>query len=389
VPHPETALPVVGIIGAGQLARMMAQAAISLGIGVRVLADTSTDSAALVCRDVVVGDYRDYHDLAALAVGCDVVTFDHEHVPLAHVEKLIADGVVVRPGPRALPFVQDKIAMRIRLGELGLPVPAWAVVDDAVEIDAFAEQHGWPVVAKAASGGYDGKGVWVLRSLAEAVELVGHAATSRIRLYVEQHVAFTRELAALVARSATGEIAAWPTVQTVQTDGICTEVIAPAPALAPTLDGAALALAERLVQELDVVGLLAVELFETADGGLLVNELAMRPHNCGHWTIDGSATSQFEQHLRAVVGWPLGDTSALAPVTVMANLLGGAGADAADIGGRIPQVLRSDPGVHLHLYGKGVRAGRKIGHVTVLDDDVQRTRDRAQAAVETLRGANE
>jgi 5-(carboxyamino)imidazole ribonucleotide synthase len=386
VPHPETALPVVGIIGGGQLARMMAQAAISLGIGVRVLADSASDSAALICHDVVVGDYREYADLATLAAGCDAVTFDHEQVPLAHVEKLIADGVVVWPGPQSLPFVQDKIAMRSRLGELGLPVPEWAVVETADEIVGFAERHGWPVVAKAASGGYDGKGVWVLRTPSDAVELVGHASESGIRLYVEQHIAFARELAALAVRSATGETAVWPTVQTVQTDGICTEVIAPAPLLDAGLDAEARALALGLVQELDIVGLLAVELFETADGALLVNELAMRPHNCGHWTIDGSTTSQFEQHLRAVVGWPLGDTGTLAPVTVMANLLGGDGPAAADIGGRTPQALRADPGVHLHLYGKGVRAGRKIGHVNVLGDDTGPTRDRARAAVDTLRG---
>jgi 5-(carboxyamino)imidazole ribonucleotide synthase len=388
VPHPETALPVVGIIGGGQLARMMCQAAISLGIGVRVLADTPTDSAALVCVDTVIGDYTDIDDLTGFAAGCDVVTFDHEQVPLGHIEKLVAGGVVVRPGPQALPFVQDKIRMRERLGELGLPVPDWAIVGGADEIAAFAEKHGWPVVAKAASGGYDGKGVWVLSSALDAAELVGHAAASGIRLYVEQHVDFARELAALVARSASGETAAWTTVQTVQTDGICTEVIAPAPAIDAALDAAARALALRVVEELDVVGLLAVELFETADGTLLVNELAMRPHNCGHWTIEGSSTSQFEQHLRAVLGWPLGDTGSLAPVTAMANLLGGDGPDAADLGGRIPAVLAGDSGTHLHLYGKGVRPGRKIGHITVLGDDPEQTRGRARHAVDVLRGGN-
>jgi 5-(carboxyamino)imidazole ribonucleotide synthase len=388
VPHPDTALPVVGIIGAGQLARMTQQAAISLGLAVRVLADTPDDSAALVCRDVMVGDYRDFDDLAAFSAGCDVVTFDHEHVPLRHVERLVDSGVVVRPGPQALPFVQDKIRMRVRLGELGIAVPDWTPVTSVSEISSFAALHGWPVVAKAVSGGYDGKGVWVLASEADASDVVSHAAGSGVSLYVEEHVGFVRELAALVARSANGELRGWPTVQTVQTGGICTEVIAPAPDLPASLDDSARALAARIATELDVVGLLAVELFETAGGGLLVNELAMRPHNCGHWTIDGSPTSQFEQHLRAVLGWPLGDTGTLAPVTVMANLLGGSGpgAGAAELASRLPGVLGADPGAHLHLYGKGVRPGRKIGHVTVLGHDTAHTRDRAVRAVDVLRG---
>jgi 5-(carboxyamino)imidazole ribonucleotide synthase len=387
VPHPETGLPVVGMVGAGQLARMTQQAAISLGLAIRVLADTPTDSAALVCRDVTIGDYRDYADLAAFAAGCDVVTFDHEHVPLAHVEKLVAAGVVVHPGPQSLPFVQNKISMRRRLTELAIAVPAWAVVGDATGIDAFATSHGWPVVAKAASGGYDGRGVWVLASSAEAVDVAAHAARSGVRLYVEEHVDFRRELAVLVARSTSGEIAGWPTVQTVQVDGICVEVIAPAPDLSDALDADARALAAHIATELDVVGLLAVELFDT-DRGLVVNELAMRPHNCGHWTIDGSVTSQFEQHLRAVIGWPLGETSPLAPVTVMTNLLGGSGPGpaAADIADRIPAVFADDPGVHLHLYGKGVRPGRKLGHVNVLGNDLAQTRGRAEEAVDGLRG---
>ncbi len=396
MPDPQTALPVVGMIGAGQLARMTHQAAISLGVRVRVLADSATDSAAQVCPDVTIGDYRVYDDLAAFAAGCDVVTFDHEQVPLAHIERLVAAGVVVRPGPGSLPFVQDKIRMRERLGELGLPVPDWAVTRDVAEIVAFAGRHGWPIVAKAASGGYDGKGVWVLRSPAEAADVVGHAASAGLRLYVERHVDFARELAVLVARSDAGHEAAWPTVQTVQADGICVEVIAPAPDLDPVLEAEARALASTIARELGVVGLLAVELFETPDGELLVNELAMRPHNCGHWTIDGSVTSQFEQHIRAVLGWPLGDTSTLAPVTVMANLLGGdstanpsTGSPDADLAARIPAMLAGDSGAHLHLYGKAVRPGRKIGHVTVLGHDRHVTHARAVAAASLLRGGAE
>jgi 5-(carboxyamino)imidazole ribonucleotide synthase len=369
------------MIGAGQLARMTQQAAIALGIGFRVLADSATDSAALVTADVTIGDYRDYADLAAFAAGCDVVTFDHEHVLLEHVEKLVASGVRIFPGSQALPFVQDKLRMREHLGALGFPVPAWSPVESTAHVVAFAEQHGWPVVAKAASGGYDGKGVWVLASAGDVDALFARGGA---RLYVEQHVAFSRELAALVARSPSGRSAAWPVVQTLQDDGICVEVLAPAPQLAPERAAQATQLALRIADELDVVGLLAVELFEVADG-VLVNELAMRPHNSGHWSIDGAVTSQFEQHLRAVLDWPLGDTAARAPHTVMVNLLGGTGPDAAELGARIPAAL-SDGDVRLHLYGKAVRAGRKIGHVTISGDDLVDLRARAHRATDALRG---
>ena len=381
MPNPPSRVPTVGMIGAGQLARMTQPAAIALGVGLRLLAETTTDSAALVTPDVVVGDYRNLDDLAGFTAGCDVVTFDHEHVPLEHVETLVASGARVFPGPQALPYVQDKIRMRERLGALGLPVPAWRSVESAAEVAEFGEAYGWPVVAKAASGGYDGKGVWVLRSLGEATALLGRGG---VRFYVEQHVAFTRELAALVARSPSGQSVAWPVVETVQDDGICVEVLAPAPSLAPERASEATELALRIAGEFDVVGLLAVELFEV-EGGVLVNELAMRPHNSGHWTIDGSVTSQFEQHLRAVLDWPLGDTRARAPFTVMVNLLGGSGVGASDLASRIPDAL-ADGDVRLHLYGKGVRPGRKIGHVTISGDDVADLRTRACRATDLLRG---
>lgn len=370
------------MVGAGQLARMTQQAAIPLGIGFRLLADTRSDSAALVTPDVVIGDYRNLDDLAAFAAGCDVVTFDHEHVPIEHVEKLVASGARIFPGPQALPYVQDKMRMRERLGALGLPIPAWRSIESVADIDRFAQAHGWPVVAKAASGGYDGKGVWVLGSAAEAAELLDRGG---VRLYVEQRVTFGRELAALVARSASGRSVAWPVVETVQDDGICVEVLAPAPALAPERAREATDLALRIADELDVVGLLAVEMFEV-DDGVLVNELAMRPHNSGHWTIEGSVTSQFEQHLRAVLDWPLGETRARAPSTVMVNLLGGGGGVAAsDLASRIPDAL-ADGDVRLHLYGKDVRPGRKIGHVTISGDDVADLRGRARRATDLLRG---
>jgi 5-(carboxyamino)imidazole ribonucleotide synthase len=378
VPNPRTALPVVGMVGGGQLARMTQQAAIALGVEFRVLADSPTDSAALVTANTTVGDYRDYDDLAAFAAGCDVVTFDHEHVPLAHVDKLASSGILVYPGAHALPYVQDKIQMRERLQHL--PVPAWAAVERVEEVDEFAREHGWPVVAKSASGGYDGKGVWLLRTPDDARSLLARGAD--VRFFVEENVAFVREMAALVARTPSGKSTAWPIVETVQSDGICVEVVAPAPNINPDKAAVAQQLALRVADDLDVVGLLAVELFETPEA-IVVNELAMRPHNSGHWTIDGSTTSQFEQHLRAVLDWPLGDTAATAPVTVMANVLGGDDGDAG-LARRVSDVL-GDPDVHLHLYGKEVRPGRKVGHVTICGDDVPTLRARAAKAADHLR----
>ena len=326
---PITGLPVVGMVGGGQLARMTQQAAIALGVRLRVLADTVDDSAALVTRDAFIGDYRSYDDLAAFAVGCDVITFDHEHVPLTHLTKLAADGVAVHPSPAALPFVQDKIRMRERLGGLGIPVPAWTHVSRAADIVVFGDEQGWPVVVKTASGGYDGKGVWFPATAVEAVDLCDRIGASG-RVYVEARVQFDRELSAMVGRSVSGEMRVWPVVETVQTDGVCTEVLAPAPGLDPRLVAEAQTIARSIAEDLDVVGVMAVELFE-AGGLLLVNELAMRPHNSGHWTIEGARTSQFEQHLRAVLGWPLGETTLAGPATAMANVLGGSGPSAEDL----------------------------------------------------------
>ncbi len=379
MPDPLTGLPVLGIVGGGQLARMTHQAAIALGLSVRVLADDPADSAAQVTGLVTVGDYRSLDDLRAFARRCDVITFDHEHVPGAALRELAA-GVTVRPSPAALAYTQDKQLMRQHLEALGLPVPAWRPVSGAADLCAFGEEHGWPIVAKARSGGYDGRGVWMLADAASARRL---GATGDLGLYVEEAVAIVRELAAVVARRPGGELVAWPVVETVQRDGICVEVVAPAEALPAARAAEALAIAARVADALDVVGVLAVELFETADG-LLVNELAMRPHNSGHWTIDGAVTSQFEQHARAVLDLPLGAGTATAPYTVMVNLLG---ADTA-VGtpaDRLAAAL-ADPRVRVHLYGKGERPGRKLGHVTVTGDDLADARARAWRAVGRLRG---
>ena len=372
-----TDLPVVGMVGGGQLARMTHQAAISLGQSLRVLSESLNGSAALVAADVRIGTHTDLAALREFAKGCDALTFDHEHVPTGHIEALEAEGVKVFPGSKALVFAQDKGMMRERLAELGAPVPRWGRVETAADVETFAGGT-WPVVAKATRGGYDGRGVWLLESPEEAAELVATGTP----LIVEERVSLRRELAALVARSPFGQVAAYPVVETVQQDGICVEVLAPAPDLPETLALKAQQLAIDLATELGVVGLLAVELFETSDG-IIVNELAMRPHNSGHWTIEGARTSQFEQHLRAVLDYPMGETSLTAPAVVMANVLGGE-PGGISIDERLHHLFAEDPGARVHLYGKQVRPGRKIGHVTVLGDDMTSVRARAARAAKWL-----
>lgn len=404
--HPHTGLPVVGMVGAGQLARMTHQAAIALGQSLRVLAARPEDGAALVAADVLAGDHTDLAALRKLAAGCEVITFDHEHVPPEHLRALVAEGVTVYPGPDALIHAQDKQVMRERLSALGAPVPRWAPVasvDDVVRFAAAGTDA--TVVAKAIRGGYDGRGVWMLDHPEQARELLA----SGTALIVEERVPLVRELAAVAARSPFGQVAAWPVVETVARDGICVEVLAPAPGLSEDRAVEAQELAIRLAAELDVVGVLAVELFETPTG-LVVNELAMRPHNSAHWTIEGSRTSQFEQHLRAVLDYPLGATGLTAPVIVMSNLIGGdrtppapgerpASREPAPDDGehhdkppaemtfdeRLHHVFAAEPGVKVHLYGKQVRPGRKIGHLTALGDDLDDVRRRARRATRWLR----
>src|SRR5580692_10092157 len=378
--------PVVGMVGAGQLARMTAQAAIGLGIGFSVLADSSDDSAAQVWAGTQLGDYRSLDDLRAFAAGCDVLTFDHEHVPGDHLAALEQAGVKVRPGAAALRLTQDKLVMRERLTGLGIACPRFAPVTSIAAVQEFAGGS-WPVVLKAVSGGYDGKGVWVCESAAQAADVLRQGAG--LSFLAEEYVEFTRELAVLAACSPHRQGAVYPVVQTVQRDGICREVIAPAPGLAPGRAAQAAELALRIAAEFGVTGLLAVELFETP-AGLLVNELAMRPHNCGHWNIEGARTSQFEQHLRAVLDLPLGSPQLTAPATAMANVLGG---DDGDIYDRYIHIMAADPTVKIHMYGKQVRPGRKIGHVTVIGDrdppDPAEPADRARRAASYLRWGQE
>jgi 5-(carboxyamino)imidazole ribonucleotide synthase len=381
------------MVGGGQLARMTHQAAIALGQTLRVLAASPDDPAARVTPDVVIGAHTDLDALRKAAAGADALTFDHEHVPTELLEKLVADGVNVAPPPSALIHAQDKLVMRRRLEALGASVPRFAEVTEPADVDAFAARVEAPLVVKTVRGGYDGRGVTLARDVAEAREVAGRYLADGTAVLVEEKVAMRRELAALAARSPFGQGAAWPVVQTVQRDGICVEVIAPAPGLVAELGSAAGQLALRLADELGVVGVLAVELFETVDGRLVVNELAMRPHNSGHWSMDGARTSQFEQHLRAVLDYPLGDTAPIAPITVMANVLGAQQTPAMSMDERLHHLFGRLPEARVHLYGKGERPGRKIGHVNVLgtaggslEDDayVADVRERAARAAHWL-----
>ncbi len=376
-----TDTPVVGMVGAGQLARMTHQAAISLGQSLRVLAASAEDPAARVAADVVLGEPTDPAALARFVQGCDAVTFDHENVPAEHLRALAASGVPLRPGPAALVHAQDKLVMRERLAAAGVGVPAFRPVHALADVTRFAAEHGWPVVLKAARGGYDGRGVWRLDGVAAAEAAVQSAPD--VPLLVEQLVTMDRELAVMVARSPFGQAAVWPVVQTVQADGICVQVLAPAPDLPAGRAAAAHRLALDIAAELDVVGLLAVELFDTPPG-LVVNELAMRPHNSGHWTIEGSRTSQFEQHLRAVLDYPLGSTAPTAPAVAMSNVLGAAQLPGIGLDERLHHLFARFPDVKVHIYGKAERPGRKIGHVTALGARMPEVARRADLAARWL-----
>ena len=366
---------------------MMAQAAVGLGLPLRLLAEGEGVSAAQVVPDHLVGDYRDLETLRRVTDECAVVTYDHEHVPTEHLHALSDAGVACRPGPGALVHAQDKGVMRARLQHLDVPCPRNRVVTDSAEVTAFAEAGaGYPVVLKTTRGGYDGKGVWVVASQEECAPAFELARLAGVEVLAEEKVDFRRELSALVARSPSGQVAAYPVVESVQRDGICWEVVAPAPDLDEALALEAQQIAMRVADELDVTGILAVELFETRDGRILVNELAMRPHNTGHWSMDGAVTGQFENHLRAVLDLPLGSPQAREPWTVMVNILGGDGPLAEDLYAGFPHVFARDPQLKVHLYGKSVRPGRKVGHVTAYGEDLEEVRERARHAAAWFRG---
>lgn len=389
----------MAVIGGGQLARMMQEEASALGVHLRALVEAPDGSAAQVMPDAPVGRADDAgavrdllqpkrgeqpQDLADAAV----LTFEHEHQDHALLQQLAAQGVSVQPSAQALLYARDKLEMRRAMTRLELPQPAWRPVSQPAEVLEFALQHGWPVVLKTPQGGYDGHGVLLVndaaelengeaakwfKALADGAGVGGGGSLGGAQvscLLVEQAVNFTRELAALVARNPSGQVEAWPVVETVQVEGMCDTVLAPAPGLKPATAALAQQVAKRVASELEVTGVLAVEMFVVeGDGGdqLYINELAMRPHNSGHWSQDGALTSQFEQHLRAVLDWPLGSAQLVAP-TVMVNVIGWrqeTDAPLPDPSSRLAQALQVAPQAKIHLYGKQARRGRKLGHVNL------------------------
>ena len=365
----------VGVIGGGQLARMMIAPAIEIGLDLRVLAEDEGMSAQLAAT--AVGDYRDLDTVRAFAADVDVVTFDHEHVPQSVLRALVAEGVQVHPGPDALQYAQDKLVMRAKLAELGVPQPDWAAVHDARELQAFINDHGGRAVVKTPRGGYDGKGVRVVRAGLEASDWFAELPEGEA-LLAEEMVSFTRELAQQIARRPSGEMLSYPVVETVQRGGVCAEVIAPAPDTTPRLIEVAEQIGRTVAEGVGVTGMLAVELFQTDDERILVNELAMRPHNSGHWSQDGAVTGQFEQHLRAVADLPLGRTEPQLAWTVMVNILGGP--QQGGIAERFAPAMAAHPDAKIHTYGKSPRPGRKVGHVNVSGDDLDDVVYTARAA---------
>ena len=343
--------------------------ATALGVNLLLLAADSNDSAAQITQHVV-GDYTDLQTVREFAAQCDVVTFEHELIPLSIVKALEAEGVVVRPSSASFLYSQDKAAMREKLKSF--PSPKFQIVTTIDQVTEF------PVIAKAISGGYDGRGVWKVNSAQELGDLLQQMP----KLLVEELIEFDYEIAVMVARSPHGQATTWAPTQTVQKNGICVRTISPAPQLSAALNEKAQKLALDIAAEVGVVGVMAVEMFVKGDE-LFINELAMRPHNSGHWTIEGSCTSQFEQHLRAVLDLPLGDPSMTAPIAVMGNILGGS---KTDMYRPYLHLMARTPALNFHHYKKDVRPGRKIGHVTLLGKDLVDLTNEVQHAVDYMSG---
>jgi 5-(carboxyamino)imidazole ribonucleotide synthase len=372
------ATPRLGILGAGQLARMDLEASLPLDLELSVLAAGPADAAVRAGAPAMVGDHRELDVLRRFAAGVDVVTFEFEGLAPEHLQALEAEGHRLVPGPAAKLFAQDKLHQRRELAAAGFPVPPFAAARRAEEVAAFADAHGWPIVLKAPRGGYDGRGVEVAADLQAAMAFIAGLPDGAL---LEPALRIERELAVQVARTSDGRTAVFPVVETVQREAMLRELICPAE-LPAALAEEAIELARRIVTHIGATGIAAVELFLTPDG-LQVNELALRPHNSGHHTIEATVTSQFEQHLRAALDWPLGSTALRAPAAVTVNVIGPD--DGSDPRSRVAAALAVE-GAHLHLYGKEARPGRKLGHVTALGPDAATARAIAWRAADILEG---
>lgn len=372
--------PQILVIGAGQLARMMVEASTRLGVRVRVFANDKDEAAAQISSDNYYGDYNNTSDLIKACENIEVVTFDHEHVPLDLLAQLEKIKVKVRPGIKALACSQNKIHMRETLGKVNISNPDWLATDAITKAQEFFQSHQENIILKAATGGYDGKGVW---EITEPSQLNQFFTSSNRQWLLEEKVIFDRELAIQVVRSPSNQVVVYQPVETRQKNGICNEVIAPAPDLAEVQNIKIQQLGLKIAQELEIVGVFTIEMFQARDGRILVNELAMRPHNSGHWSIDGAVTSQFENHLRAILDLPLGSPAPRSKFTVMANILGG---EFADLYRPYLHCLARDPHLRVHLYGKTVAPGRKVGHINVSGDDCSGLLARARHAADYFTG---
>lgn len=370
----------VGVIGGGQLARMMIAPSKKLGISLKVLAESEDSPAADAAT--MVGDYTQLSVVREFSKTVDVISFDHEHVPLEVLEALEAEGVNIQPPSRALKFAQNKLQMRKRLGELDLPMPAWAEIKNAKALDDFIAANGGVAVLKTPIGGYDGKGVMIVQSSSDASAWLNNLDSFGGSLLAEEKVDFVRELSQLGARRPSGDFAAWPLVETIQENGVCSVVLSPAPNANSGVIEQTKNIAKRIADGLEVTGMLAVELFETRDGRILINELAMRPHNSGHFSIEGSTTSQFEQHLRAVLDLPLGEVNPRASYSVMVNLLGLDSTNDFSKNHDEAKALHSE--ISIHTYGKAARIGRKMGHITCIAESLDEALTGAKGAAAVL-----
>lgn len=372
----------IGVIGGGQLARMMISAAHELGVEIKVYGEAEGSSAALATT--AIGAPGDIDAVLEFAKTVDIITFDHEQVPPSTLTAIVEAGTPVRPGISALQYAQNKLKMRQAMATFGLPQPAWAAVSSVAGLDAFLQAHGGKAVLKTPTGGYDGHGVRFVTDAEAAADWFAPDVIGEFdgQLLVEEQVTFAFELSQMLARNPSGDIALWPVVETIQRHGVCNEAIAPAPGLTPQQIDDAAAIGTAIAESIEVTGVLAVEMFLTEDGRILINELAMRPHNSGHWSMDGAVTGQFEQHIRAVLDLPLGDPSLRAACAVMINVLGGP--HDGELDERVVAMMAQYPAIKFHWYGKTYRPGRKVGHVNAYGANVQEVLAEATAAARLL-----
>lgn len=370
--------PTVGVIGAGQLARMLVPAAVDLGISLNLFATSERDSGAQVAP-YFVGSLSDTSEVLSWASTCDVVTFEHELIPQELIQAIEASGVKVFPSSESFLYSQNKLAMRQKMEEIHLPNPRWQAYEGGeCEIE-------FPLIAKTVSGGYDGRGVFVVEDYLQLESLYESIGQS---LLLEEKLNFDYEIAIMVARSPHGQAATWAPTLTVQENGICIQTVTPIPELSEALRAEVVQIALQIAQGIDLVGVMAIELFVIGDGDrIIINELALRPHNSGHWSIEGSVTSQFEQHLRAVLDLPLGDTSLRAPYAVMGNVIGIATEKSSDLYRPYLHLMARTPALKVHQYMKELRPGRKVGHVTLLGSDLLHLQSEVSHAIDYLSGA--